>query len=271
MCADSGTVKLISNVFDDEDVRQIEDYEGPESGQRRWEAASHEASLDLSDDDDQARLLRVYLSAIQEFGRSWAGDKLSPAAQTLVSALIKDGAPIDAEGNLTGSLPARSFELDLDSKLSRPEVLLAQLERINSGVRNDPALTIGSCKELIESICKFVLDDYGEEYGRTDNLPTLYKKTAQVLKLSRESVPESVRGSKAAHRALRSMTGVVQALAELRNELGIGHGHTAVSPALVRHARLTAAMATGLAQFLLDTWRVRRENDGAATALHLAT
>jgi hypothetical protein len=265
MCAGDGTVRRIADVFEAEGIMPVEGYAGSESGARRFEAASHEAALDFASDEDQARLLRAYLEAIAEFGRSYDGE-LSLSAKALVQSLIRDGAPLDANGNLTEALPppiAVTLDLDDHSRLSRPEVIRAHLSRINAGVRDDPAATIASCKELLESACKFVLEDYGITYNTKDDVLSLYKKAAEALKLNAESVPDSARGSQAAQRALRSMSAVVQAVAELRNELGHGHGRTVPSPALARHARLTAALTTGIVQFLLDTWHVRREGEVA--------
>ena len=265
MCASDGTVRRIADVFEAEGVMPVEGYTGAESGARRWEAASHEASLDLSREEDNARLLRVYIEAVAEFGRSFSGE-LSLTAKALLQALIRDGAPLDADGNLTAQLPAPvavSLDLNDHTRLSRPEVFGAHLSRINGGVRDDPAATIASCKELLESTCKFVLEDYDVAYSTKDDLLSLYKKAAQALKLNAESVPESAKGSQAAQRALRSMSTVVQSIAELRDELGLGHGRTVPSRALARHARLTAALTTGIVQFLLDTWQVRREGEVA--------
>ncbi len=81
-------------------------------------------------------------------------------------------------------LPLDEFE-----RLSQPEVLVKHLERIGENLEKDPAAAIGSSKELVESTCKFVLDDYGMAYGKTDTLLDLYKATANALKISREAVP----------------------------------------------------------------------------------
>jgi hypothetical protein len=76
-------------------------------------------------------------------------------------------------------------------------------------------------------------------------------------------VSDSAKGSQAAQKALRSLSAVVQAIAELRNELSLGHGRAVPSEALARHARLTGALTTGVVQFLLDTWQVRQEGEVA--------
>lgn len=52
--------------------------------------------------------------------------------------------------------------------------------------------------------------------------------------------------------------------AELRNELGIGHGRSTPSPALARHARLALNSTVTVTEFLLDTWQ-DRVNSGALT------
>lgn len=58
------------------------------------------------------------------------------------------------------------------------------------------------------------------------------------------------------------MVATVQALAELRNELGLGDGRTSPSP-LGRHAKLTVQLTRGVVEFLLDTWQVRRVGEVA--------
>jgi hypothetical protein len=122
----------------------------------------------------------------------------------------------------------------------------------------DPAAAIASSKEMVESVCKVILDDYEVTYRNKDDLLTLYKKVAVALKLNAESVPDNKRGSEAAQGVLRSLVTAVQRLAELRNELGLGHGRTQASQALTRHARLAFNSGSAVAEFLLDTWHDRR-------------
>ncbi|MGO9958212.1 MAG: abortive infection family protein [Solirubrobacteraceae bacterium] len=71
-------------------------------------------------------------------------------------------------------------------------------------------------------------------------------------------MPTSVKGSQASHRILQNLSTAVQNLAELRNELGLGHGRTTPAPALARHARLAANASRTVVDFTLATWHERK-------------
>ena len=100
---------------------------------------------------------------------------------------------------------AEPIDLNAFHLLSNPEVLHSHLRRIDAGLAADPASAIGSSKELVESLCKMILDDYGVPHGTKDGLLDLYKKVADALKLKAEAVPQGARGSEAAQRALRAL------------------------------------------------------------------
>lgn len=177
------------------------------------------------------------------------------------------GRPIYA-GRRTGGLKTASDALALEryERMSKPDEIRAHLRRIHTGLERDPPAAIASAKELVETTCKVILDDYGIEYTRRDEVMDLYKKLAKALKLRAEDIPESRRGSEAAQQALRSLVSVVQSLAELRNELGLGHGQSGPHPGSLRHARLAFNAATTVVEFLLDTWHERPAPPGGPEA-----
>ncbi|WP_162235711.1 MULTISPECIES: abortive infection family protein [unclassified Frigoribacterium] len=151
-----------------------------------------------------------------------------------------------------------SPDLRLEARpLTDPVVLHEHLTRIRNGLTTDPAATISSCKSLLESLFKIVLDQSSVEYPRADDVPQLYRKVADLLALSAEAVPGSARGSEASQKILRTLVTTVGTLAELRNELGIDHGQSERSAALARHARLALNATVTVAEFILDTWQDR--------------
>ena len=151
-----------------------------------------------------------------------------------------------------------ALAVDAYPRLADPQALREHLRRIDRDLRSDPPGAIGSSKELVETVCKTILDDYGVVYPHGADLMDLYKAVQKALALNVEAVPESTRGSAAAVKALRALVTTVQSLAEMRNELGSGHGRVQPSPALTRHAQLALNAAVAVGEFLLDTWHARR-------------
>lgn len=141
--------------------------------------------------------------------------------------------------------------------LTDPVVLEEHLVRIRDNLSSDPAAAISSSKNLVESLFRIILDHSGVVYGQREDIPQLYRYVADLLGLKADSVPQSARGSESAQQILRTLVTTIQSLAELRNELGIGHGQSKRSVALARHARLALNATVTVAEFVLDTWHAR--------------
>lgn len=260
--SDRAVLRTIEEVFDEYDLQPLDGYEGNESGMRRHLVGAYIAAFDLSDPVQERLLVTVMLDAVDAWGRDDQGAFFTDAVK-LVGSLTRDGFAITEDARLAGGNPAGlSVSLDQFSRLNEPAVVEQHLERIARDIETDPGGAIGSSKELVESVCRFILDDYGAAHAPGDGMLDLYKRTARELNLSRESVPESAKGSAAAQRALQNLASTVQSLAELRNELGTGHGRTKLSPAHARHARLSVNAARTVVEFLLETWHERREGSG---------
>jgi hypothetical protein len=186
-------------------------------------------------------------------------ERLAADGWVLVAADQMSGRPVfEARRKRGAKHPTSALRIPEYQRLRNPQIFEEHLRRIEAGLASDPAAAIASSKEMVESVCKTVLDDYGVVYRSRDDLLALYKAAAEQLKLNAESVPENAKGSQAAQGALRALVTAVQRLAELRNELGLGHGRTKASPAMTRHARLAFNAASTVAEFLLDTWHERR-------------
>jgi predicted RNA-binding Zn ribbon-like protein len=251
------TLAMISQVFESEGFEPDLEFESARAGQRRTLVAQYHATVDPANADQQQRLLNVYLDALESWCERDPEGGLPKDAADVVLSLRRDGAPLNEDGRLVTS-QSPSFELARFSDLADMNVLREHERRMEAGVAEDPAAAIGSAKELAESVCKLVLDDYGIPYAKSADILDLYKAAADALAISRTSVPASAKGSQAAQRVLQNLATMVQSLAELRNELGVGHGRTKVSPALARHARLACNASTTLTVFVLDTWQTRK-------------
>ena len=128
-----------------------------------------------------------------------------------------------------------------------------QIRRIESSIKTDPALAIGTAKELTETCFKTILSARGIPYDKED-LPQLGKKIFSALKLLPEDIPETAKGAKTIKVMLSNLATVVQGLAEIRSLYGTGHGRDGktrgISP---RHARLVVGAASTLVTFAFET------------------
>jgi hypothetical protein len=125
---------------------------------------------------------------------------------------------------------------------------------MEAAVSNDPALAIGTAKELVETCCKTILDARGITFGNADDIPKLIKLTAKSLELTPDDIPEKAKAVETIKRLLSNLATITQGVAELRNHYGTGHGKSAGAKGLSsRHAKLAVGAASTLAVFLAET------------------
>ena len=252
-----------SNAFDDIYQHQVRNYDWGDG----WVFTDARFNLLHADDDEFLRLLAEMLHPIVRADEAEAAELLADFNEMLRF----DGFELYATDWISGhavygwrrtdAFHGSSPELRLHERpLTDPVVLQEHLTRIRDGLVVDPAATISSCKSLLESLFKIVLDQSSVDYPRADDVPQLYRKVADLLALSVESVPASARGSEASQKILRTLVTTVGTLAELRNELGIDHGKSERSAALARHARLALNATVTVAEFILDTWQDRLDS-----------
>jgi hypothetical protein len=132
--------------------------------------------------------------------------------------------------------------------------LSEHIQRIEAAIATDPAQAIGSAKELLETCCKTILEERGKPMDESLDLPKLTRSVLAELKLLPEEVPEAAKGAASIKRLLMNLGTISQALAEIRNLYGTGHGRGGKTKGLSRrHARLAVGAATTLATFLVDS------------------
>jgi hypothetical protein len=114
----------------------------------------------------------------------------------------------------------------------------------------DPDGAITIARTLLESTCKYILDERGVDYDSEKiKLQELYKKIAEELNLAPEQHQESI-----FKQILGGCSSVVNGLGSLRNKLGDAHGSgkNRVKPK-ERHAELAVNLAGSMALFLIET------------------
>jgi hypothetical protein len=235
LCSANGSLAAIHRLFASEGFGVPDDYELPDSSQRRSLVAEYLEHIDTADFDQVRRLLRVYDAGLHEFDH--AVPRPGRTAEALLRSLERDGVEISDNRIVIPDveLGTVAFALNDYPLLGTHDIgaIREHLRRIERGIQEDPGAAISSSKELLETVCRLILNA--------------------------EAIPESSKGSEASQRALRSLVTCVQSLAELRNQVGLGHGRTRRNPSLRRHAQLAFNATRTVGEFLLQTWHARNK------------
>ena len=81
-----------------------------------------------------------------------------------------------------------------------------EIERLENAIDRDPALAIGTAKELIETCCKSILTKRGITFTKSDDISDLTKKVAKELQLVPEGVTDETKGAENIRLILRNLT-----------------------------------------------------------------
>lgn len=174
---------------------------------------------------------------------------LAPDGYRLVVVDTMSGRRIfGAELALVGADGALDDARRIADALSSGHVA-GQIARMRANIVQDAPLAIGSAKEFVESICKGILDTRRETRTGKEDFPLLVSMTREALGLKVNPKSDVT---------LKSMLGALaiigNSLAELRGQIGTGHGgapETEAPPAGVARLAVNAALALGV--FLWET------------------
>lgn len=119
---------------------------------------------------------------------------------------------------------------------------------------DDPEGAITTSRTLIETTCKYILDDLKVEYKDGLELPKLYKLTAENLNLAPDQHTEQI-----FKMILSGCSTVIEGLGSLRNKLSDSHGKgiSQAKPSS-RHAELAVNLAGTMTTFLLETYQQKK-------------
>jgi hypothetical protein len=81
----------------------------------------------------------------------------------------------------------------------------------------DPADALLAARELLESVCKLVVEDYAADVPKNASLGQLYGTVAELLDLKAGAVEGDSDASKAAREVLQGLASIADGMGELRS------------------------------------------------------
>ncbi|MFE3028451.1 abortive infection family protein [Nocardia tengchongensis] len=253
----SGTLlRDIDDMWQDELFAPPAEDPEPVGGQRVTRFQGYLDQVDWTDPGHVARAIRVFEVAIRPvfFHPDTPEWDPSDLIERIRRLFARDGYTIDESGRFSGGRSIVLQSADL-ADLRDTTVILEHLERIEHAVvRDDPALAIGSAKELVESTAKLVLRERDQEFDSGYDLPKLVKLAEESLHLHPAQNRQDPDGTQTIRKVLGAALTITSGIAELRNDYGTGHGRDTAPTGLgPRHARLAVNAARLWCQFMLDT------------------
>lgn len=228
------SLREIEVLFDNHDLipKQLPENQLP-SGQRRSLVEKYYANVNWEDIKDVCKVINVYEEILDKLSEQIANHSIYNFSDVideqknrenlfkkLLRYLKQDGFEYN-EGKLVGQL-ILPVELEHDAvDLFDPHQFSEYVERIKTSIENDPALAIGSTKELVEAILKAILKNIDEtQFDKGDDFPKLLKKVQKSLKLTPNDIDNAAKGADIIKVLLSNLGSVVLKLNELRGLYG---------------------------------------------------
>lgn len=171
-------------------------------------------------------------------------DKPSDDENRLRVALGRSGWLLTPEGHL------RAFA-GVDVETGGREALEVQLDRLRRSTA-DPALLIGTAKELLESVAKFVLEEHGIPTSSKMDFGQVWHLARERLGILPQQVDPDIPGATSIKKIHGSTWHIAEQVNELRNLQGTGHGRTMPAGITEDLAMLVVREACLVAEYLLN-------------------
>jgi len=246
----------ISGFFDDADI----EYGTPDetiSGARRSLVSGYYSSIDWDNSADVRKVISAIEIALIEIGVPNDYEGAKTEYDKLIKLLSVDGyvfvdARLTERAGSTGNM-----DVLLGADVLDENQITRAFSRLSGSIEDDPDAAIGSAKELIETVCKHILDELGIAYKNSTEASELVKLTAKELRLVPDAIPNSAKGADTIKRMLSNLGTISHNMAELRNLYGTGHGKSKNYRGLSAHARLAVNSSLALTVFLVETHKAR--------------
>lgn len=167
------------------------------------------------------------------------------AVASLQRAFRRMGFSLSDSGELTRVVP---LEFSTGGRLALDEQL-TRLRRADG----DPALEVGTAKDLLEAVAKFVLAEMDWPIRAQASFPELWHHARERLGVLPEQMQIDVPGGPQARKIAQSAWAIAEQVNEIRGLQGTGHGRTLPAGITPDMARLVVREACMVAEFALTT------------------
>ena len=254
-------------IFEGAEFAVDSDFKPHTDGQRRTLVEQYYANIDFASWGDINRLLAVYGEVVLRLRQDKMdlnnGAYIIKTVENLLKRMEREGFSYsDGRFDPIPNKVAPLIDTIRDYVIAHDlEGLRVQIERLVEAAGSDPALAVGTAKEMVETVCKTILEDRGITVDN-DDMGKIVRSVVKELALLPDDIPEKAKGSDVIRRVLSNLSQISQGLAELRNLYGTGHGRSGRSGGIrPRHARLAVGAAVTFATFLLET-HLEQESQG---------
>ena len=181
------------------------------------------------------------------------GDKHSKEEQNLRQALVEAGFNLTDAYEIYEESPISKINFETGGRAAIDE----QLNRLQKA-QDDPALMIGTAKELLEAIAKYVLKESGMPVDKKIDFNPLIHIAVERMNMAPKSINADYEGGKCVRDIYQQALNICKELGQLRNLQGTGHGRTLPTGVDSQTALFVVKIACLIAQLLLQEWDKQR-------------
>ncbi len=165
--------------------------------------------------------------------------------RTAQRAFARVGWALSDDGVLS---PAGAIDLSTGGR----DALDEQLGRLRRA-SDDPGQLLGSAKDLLEAVAKFVLEEFGADVPKNADFDYLWYLARERLGVLPEQVDSALPGANCIKSILQSSWKIAEQVNKLRGLQGTGHGRTLPTGVSADMALLVVREACSVAEFMLVT------------------